>query len=83
MPFRVAADVLRHLLPAEVGMSPETLRAHTLKIGEQLCQALSQISSVDDRNPESRTGLFRQGIELLRGPELACEQQLALPDHVH
>jgi hypothetical protein len=64
-------------------MSPETLRAHTLKIGEQLCQALSQISSVDDRNPESRTGLFRQGIELLRGPELACEQQLALPDHVH
>jgi hypothetical protein len=37
MPFRVAADVLRHLLPADVGMSPETLRAHTLKIGEQLC----------------------------------------------
>jgi hypothetical protein len=37
MPFRVAADVLRHLLPADVGMSPETLRAHTLRIGEQLC----------------------------------------------
>jgi hypothetical protein len=37
MPFRVAADVLRHLLPADVGMSPETLRTHTLKIGEQLC----------------------------------------------
>ena len=37
MPFRVAAGVLRHLLPADVGMSPETLRAHTLKIGEQLC----------------------------------------------
>src|ERR1700733_7346187 len=37
MPFRVAADVLTHLLPADVGMSPETLRAHTLKIGEQLC----------------------------------------------
>jgi hypothetical protein len=36
MPFRVAADVLTHLLPADVGMSPETLRAHTLKIGEQL-----------------------------------------------
>lgn len=36
MPFRVAADVLRHLLPADVGMGPETLRAHTLKIGEQL-----------------------------------------------
>jgi hypothetical protein len=36
MPFRVAADVLTHLLPADVGMSPETLRAHTLKIGAQL-----------------------------------------------
>lgn len=28
MPFRVAADVLRHLLPADVGMSPETLRPY-------------------------------------------------------
>jgi hypothetical protein len=37
MPFRVAADVLTYLLPADVGMSPETLRAHTLKIGAQLC----------------------------------------------
>ena len=37
MPICVAADVLRHLLSADVGMSPETLRAHTLKIGEQLC----------------------------------------------
>jgi hypothetical protein len=35
MPFRVAADVLKHLLPADVGMSPETLRAHTHNIGEQ------------------------------------------------
>ncbi len=37
MPFRVAADVLTHLLPADVGMSPETLRAHTLKIAKRLC----------------------------------------------
>ena len=37
MHLRVAADVLRHLLPADVGLSPETLRAYTLKIGEQLC----------------------------------------------
>jgi hypothetical protein len=37
MPFRVAADVLTHLLPADAGMSPEALRAHTLKIGEQRC----------------------------------------------
>ena len=37
MPFRVAADVPTHLLPVDVGMSPGTLRAHTLKIGEQPC----------------------------------------------
>ena len=37
MPFRVAAEVLTHLLPADVGMSPETLRAHTHKIGQQPC----------------------------------------------
>jgi hypothetical protein len=36
MPFRVAADVLSHLLPVAAGMSPETLRGHTLKIGERL-----------------------------------------------
>jgi hypothetical protein len=37
-PFsRVEQILLRHLLPADVGMSPETLRAHTLKSGEQLC----------------------------------------------
>jgi len=36
MPFRVAADVLSHLLPVAAGMSPETLRSHTLKIGERL-----------------------------------------------
>jgi hypothetical protein len=34
MPFRVAAEVLSHLLPVAAGMSPETLRGHTLKIGE-------------------------------------------------
>jgi hypothetical protein len=37
MPLRIAVDVLTHLLPANVGMSPEALRAHTLKIGAQLC----------------------------------------------
>ena len=36
MPYRVAAGVLTHLLPAEAGKSPETLRGHTLRIGEQL-----------------------------------------------
>jgi len=39
MPFRVAADVLTHLLPVDSGMSPETLRRHTLKIGAQLRSA--------------------------------------------
>jgi hypothetical protein len=39
MPFRVAAGVLAHLLPVEAGKSPETLRGHTLKVGEQLRNA--------------------------------------------
>jgi hypothetical protein len=36
MPYRVAAGVLVHLLPVEAGKSSETLRGHTLRIGEQL-----------------------------------------------
>jgi hypothetical protein len=31
MPYRVAADLLTHVLPVEAGMNPETLRGHTLK----------------------------------------------------
>lgn len=36
MTYRVAAGVLQHLLPVAAGRSPETLRSHTLQIGEQL-----------------------------------------------
>ncbi|MEA2727359.1 MAG: hypothetical protein QOF70_1834, partial [Acetobacteraceae bacterium] len=36
MPYRVAAGLLAHLLPVEAGKSPETLRGHTFKAGEQL-----------------------------------------------
>jgi len=36
MTYRVAAGVLKHLLPVDCGSSPETLRDHTLKTGEQL-----------------------------------------------
>jgi hypothetical protein len=36
MTYRVAAGVLQHLLPVTAGRSPETLRSHTLQIGEQL-----------------------------------------------
>jgi hypothetical protein len=39
MPYRVAAGVLKHLLPVEAGKSPETLRGHTLKAGEKLRDA--------------------------------------------
>jgi hypothetical protein len=39
MSYRVAADVLQHLLPIDAGRSPETLRHHTLRIGEQLSTA--------------------------------------------
>jgi hypothetical protein len=36
MPYRVAAGLLAHLLPIEAGKTPETLRGHTFKAGEQL-----------------------------------------------
>jgi hypothetical protein len=36
MTYRVAAGVLQRLLPIDAGRSPETLRHHTLRIGEQL-----------------------------------------------
>jgi hypothetical protein len=36
MPYRVAADLLLHLLPIDAAKSPETLRSHTLQIGSSL-----------------------------------------------
>ena len=45
MTTRVAADVLQHLLPIDAGRSPETLRHHTLRIGEQLGTATSDRST--------------------------------------
>jgi hypothetical protein len=36
MPYRIAAGVLEHLLPVAAGITHETLRAHTLKLGENL-----------------------------------------------
>ena len=39
MPYRVAAGVLGHLLPVEAGKNHDTLRSHTLKIGERLRDA--------------------------------------------
>ena len=38
---------------------------------------------MDERSTGSRVILFRQGIELLRWTQFTCDQQLALPDHVH
>src|ERR1700684_191020 len=42
MPFRVATDVLQHLLPIDAGKSPETLRSHTLQVGKQLADAAAE-----------------------------------------
>jgi hypothetical protein len=42
MPYRVAADVMQHLLPIDVGTSPETLRRHTLQVGERLADAAAE-----------------------------------------
>src|SRR3982750_1921723 len=39
MPYRVAAGLLEHLLPVAAGTSPETLRGHTLEVGEHLRDA--------------------------------------------
>jgi hypothetical protein len=39
VPYRVAAGLLEHLLPVKTGKCPETLRGHTLKIGERLRDA--------------------------------------------
>jgi hypothetical protein len=36
MPYRVAADLLEQLFPIDVGTDPETLRRHTLRVGETL-----------------------------------------------
>jgi hypothetical protein len=41
MSYRVAAGVLQQLLPVDAGRSSETLRKHTLRIGEQLGTATS------------------------------------------
>jgi hypothetical protein len=40
MPYREAADVLAQMLPLDAGKSCETLRRHTLKIGEALRNAV-------------------------------------------
>jgi hypothetical protein len=39
MTYRVAASLLEHLLPIDAGLNPETLRACTLKVGEELRDA--------------------------------------------
>jgi hypothetical protein len=44
MPYRAAADTLLHLLPIDAGKSPETLRSHTLLVGEQLGDAAAERS---------------------------------------
>jgi len=42
MPYRVAADVMQHLLPIDAGKSPETLRSHTLQVGKRLGDAAAE-----------------------------------------
>lgn len=41
MPDRVAAELLQYLLPIDAGRSPETMRSHTLQIGQQLGDAVA------------------------------------------
>ena len=37
--YRVATEVLAHFLPVRTGTSPETLRAHTMKVADELRDA--------------------------------------------
>ena len=61
MPYRVAAGVLQHVLPVEAGKSPELLRGHTLKVGEQLRNAPTV-------KPDGRVGHHHhRGFTFIRG----------------
>src|SRR5450432_2881895 len=42
MPYRVAADVMQHLLPIDAGTSRETLRSHTLQVGKRRGDAAAE-----------------------------------------
>jgi hypothetical protein len=42
MPYRVAADLLQHMLPIDAGTSPETSRSHTLQVGKRLGDAAAE-----------------------------------------
>src|SRR5258708_2696443 len=42
MSYRVAADLLQHLLPIDAGTSHETLRSHTLQVGKRLGDAAAE-----------------------------------------
>jgi hypothetical protein len=52
MPFRVAADVLQHVLPIDAGKSPATMRSHTLRVGKQLADAAAEKPALSAR-PQS------------------------------
>jgi hypothetical protein len=61
MPYRVAADVLQHLLPIDVGTSPETLRSHTLLVGKQIGDAAADKSPTDAAITISSDSTFIRG----------------------
>jgi hypothetical protein len=42
MPYRVATDLLQHVLPIDAGTSLETLRSHTLQVGKRLGDAAAE-----------------------------------------
>ncbi len=46
LPYRVAADLLQHPLPIDVGKSPETLRSHTLQVGKRLSDAAAEKAQI-------------------------------------
>jgi hypothetical protein len=52
MPYRVAAGVLEPLLPVNAGITPETLRAQTLKLGANLVETAAAEPATDLAPPD-------------------------------
>ncbi len=42
MPYRVATELLQHMLPIDAGTSPGTFRSHTLQVGKRLGDAAAE-----------------------------------------
>jgi hypothetical protein len=80
MPYRVAAGVLEHLLPVDAGISHESMRGRTLKLGEALRDAAAlepttaapaitlTLDSTFIRSCEEASAIWKSGSAMSRHP---------------